>query len=69
MKFSVKEYSSLHSAGKIFYKINKFTDGPILKSPFTVRVVWIPRKKFPTAGGTGYIIALDYGIVYALAIR
>jgi len=40
-----------------------------LKSPFTVSVVWIPRKKLPTAGGTGYMIALDSGIVSALAIR
>ena len=48
---------------------NYNTDGPIFKSPFTVNVVWIPKKKFPFNGGTGYIIVLTGGRCSALQKR
>lgn len=42
LKFSLSEYSSLQRAGAIWRNIYiyiKYTDGPILRSPSTVRVV------------------------------
>ena len=51
----------------ILYLYN--TDGPIFISPSTVNVVWIPKKKFPVRGGTGYIIELAMGRFTASAIK